>query len=118
MSPNQLLVLERDSFAGKEAKVKRIYLATNANATDVSTLDCLSDAKKPVKPWRKRLLVDLLAPKLGLAGERFPPKWEGMAWGEVLGGARVLWLITDNDFVSKNSTWVLALRIPEGMLRN
>jgi len=41
-----------------------------------------------------------------------------MAWGEALGGARVLWLITDNDFVSKNSTWVLALRIPEGMLRN
>ena len=118
VSPNQLLVLERDSFAGKEAKVKRIYLATNANATDVSTLDCLSDAKKPVKPWRKRLLVDLLDPKLGLAGERFPSKWDGMAWGEVLGGARVLWLITDNDFVSKNSTWVLALRIPEGMLRN
>jgi hypothetical protein len=41
-----------------------------------------------------------------------------MAWGEANDGDPVLWLISDNDFEPKSSTWVLALKIPAVMLRD
>ena len=118
VGPGKFLVLERDSFAGLEAKVKRVYLVKQSDATDVSSLDSLSEAIGPLKTCQKRLLVDLLGPQLGLAGKLFPPKWEGMAWGEANDGDPVLWLISDNDFEPKSSTWVLALKIPAVMLRD
>jgi hypothetical protein len=113
-----LLVLERDSFAGREAKFKRVYLAKLGKATDVSPWESLTEVREPIQILEKKLVLDLLDPKLGLAGDRFPPKWEGMAWGEVQNGDPVLWLISDNDFVAKNNTWVLALKIPAVMLRD
>jgi len=106
-----LLVLERDSFAGKEAKIKRVYLAKTGAASDVSSLESLADAKAPIQVMEKQLILDLLAPELGLAGDRFPPKWEGMAWGETSGGKRILWLASDNDFDARNNSWILALRV-------
>ena len=106
-----LLVLERDSFAGKEAKIKRVYLAKTGAASDVSCLESLADAKAPIQIMEKQLILDLLAPELGLAGDRFPPKWEGMAWGETSGGKRILWLASDNDFDARNNSWILALRV-------
>ncbi|MFM8930835.1 MAG: esterase-like activity of phytase family protein, partial [Gemmataceae bacterium] len=118
VGPGRLLVLERDSFAGREAKFKRIYLAKLGKATDVSALESLAEIREPIQILEKKLVVDLLDPALGLGGDRFPPKWEGMAWGDVQNGDSVLWLISDNDFVAKNPTWVLALKIPAVMLRN
>jgi hypothetical protein len=118
VGPGRLLVLERDSFAGREAKFKRVYLAKLGKATDVSPWESLTEVREPIQILEKKLVVDLLDPKLGLAGDRFPPKWEGMAWGEVQNGDPVLWLISDNDFVAKNNTWVLALKIPAVMLRD
>jgi len=118
VGPGRLLVLERDSFSGREAKFKRIYLAKLGKATDVSALESLAEIREPIQILEKKLVVDLLDPALGLGGDRFPPKWEGMAWGDVQNGDPVLWLISDNDFVAKNPTWVLALKIPAVMLRD
>ncbi len=118
VGPGRLLVLERDSFAGREAKFKRIYLAKLGRAQDVSPLTSLYMVREPLQIMGKKLVVDLLEPRLGLAGDRLPPKWEGMAWGDVQQGDPLLWLISDNDFMAKNNTWVLALKIPAVMLRD
>lgn len=118
LAPGKFLVLERDSLPGKDAKIKKVYLANLKDATDVASLLSLNQSGQTVRPMAKKLLVDLLSPSLGLAGDRFPAKWEGMCWGESLPDARVLWLASDNDFDPKNNTWVLALKIPEGMLRD
>ena len=110
ISKGSFLVLERDSFAGGEAKIKRVYLAKLGTTADVTFLESLASAKGSFQTMAKKLVLDLLDPKLGLAGDNFPPKWEGMAWGERGPGGRFLWLVSDNDFDHQRSTWILAIQ--------
>jgi hypothetical protein len=74
ISKGSFLVLERDSFAGGEAKIKRVYLAKLGTATDVTSLESLANAKGSFQTMKKKLVLDLLDPKLGLAGDNFLPK--------------------------------------------
>jgi hypothetical protein len=74
ISKGSFLVLERNSFAGREAKIKRVYLAKLGTATDVTSLESLASAKGSFQTMEKKLVLDLLNPKLGLTGDNFPPK--------------------------------------------
>ena len=62
----------------------------------------------------KRRFLDLLDPKWGPAGESFPPRIEGIAFGPTLAdGLRVLLITSDNDFKPDEVTqiYVFAVRI-------
>lgn len=106
-----LLVLERDSLAGSQAKVKRVYLVNPESGEDVSNQQSLADARLPIRPMGKNLVLDLLSPQLGLGGDSFPPKWEGMAWGVTIKWEPFLWLVSDNDFNPLQKTWIVAIRL-------
>ena len=110
ISKGSFLVLERDSFAGGEAKIKHVYLAKLGTTADVISLESLASAKGSFQTMAKKLVLDLLDPKLGLTGDNFPPKWEGIAWGESGPGGRFLWLVSDNDFDHQRITWILAIQ--------
>jgi hypothetical protein len=61
---------------------------------------------KDVFPLKKKLFLDLLDPKLGLAGAGFPEKIEGLAFGPDLpDGRHVLIVTTDNDFSTTEPSW-------------
>ncbi|MFM7593830.1 MAG: esterase-like activity of phytase family protein, partial [Isosphaeraceae bacterium] len=50
-------------------------------------------------PVRKRVLIDLLDPKYGLTGKKFPEKIEGLAKGPDTGnGQKTVFVASDNDF--------------------
>ncbi|HEY0983217.1 MULTISPECIES: esterase-like activity of phytase family protein [unclassified Schlesneria] len=107
VSPNRLLVIERDGKPGSEAKAKRVYDIDLTHATDISSLEKLPSTGIPagVQPVAKRLFLDLLAPELGLAGDQFPEKIEGIALGPVLpDGRRVVVIASDNDFKKDEPT--------------
>jgi hypothetical protein len=60
---------------------------------------------------KKRVWLDLLDPRWGLAGAGMPEKIEGLTFGEVLpDGRRTLLVGTDNDFASASNSliWVFA----------
>lgn len=98
---HRFLVLERDSKGGVEAKHKRVYLADIRDCTDVSGIDALPADKDPadVVVASKKLVLDLLNERFGLAGELAAEKPEGLAWGKTLAdGRRTLWVCCDNDF--------------------
>lgn len=109
----RFLVLERDSNAGVEAKIKRIYLADAAAASDVSQVDSLrTGLPSAIKPIAKQLLIDLLSPEVGLNGENAPEKPEGIAWGPRLeDGRRLLMICFDNDFEPEKETIFLAFAV-------
>lgn len=114
---HRYLVIERDSRFGVDAKVKKIFLADVTDASDVSGVDSLNkglaDAMKPIK---KRLLIDLLAPEFGMSGEIAPEKPEGLAWGPTMpNGQRMLIVCFDNDFDPSHNTIfaAFAVTIPE-----
>lgn len=114
VSATTFLVLERDGLLGKEAKYKKIVLADLSQATDVSAVEHLPAARLPagVEPMRKRVLIDLLDSRFGLAGEKCPEKFEGLAFGPDLPDGRRLLLVTvDNDFVPTVPFRVLAFAI-------
>lgn len=95
---SKFLAIERD---GKEAKFKKIVIFDISNATDVSNIERLPGNGLPASmiPVRKRLLIDLLDPKFGLAGKDFPEKIEGLAKGPDLeNGQKSIFIASDNDF--------------------
>ncbi len=97
---DRYLVLERDSNSGLAAAFKRIYVAEIADATDVTAYESLPPAEVPsdVAVAKKHLLLDLLDPAYGLAGEQVAEKPEGLTWGPKLAdGRRTLWVCCDND---------------------
>lgn len=115
---NRFLVIERDSLAGSKAVNKHIYLASTLGASDVSNVASLaSGLPDGVKPIRKRLFIDLLAPEFGLCGDQAPEKPEGIAWGPTLADGRKLLIVCyDNDFVMTNETLFLAFAIDPSSL--
>ncbi len=97
---DRYLVLERDSNSGLAAAFKKIFVADIASATDVTACELLPAAAVPshVTIAKKRLLLDLLDPNFGLAGEQVAEKPEGLSWGPTLSdGRRTLWVCCDND---------------------
>ncbi|MEI8017274.1 MAG: esterase-like activity of phytase family protein [Schlesneria sp.] len=114
ISPNRLLVIERDGKPGNETKAKLLYEIDLSGATDISSIERLpvKGAPEGVRPVAKKLFIDLLAPKYGLAGDKFPEKIEGIAFGPKLAdGYRVLIVASDNDFRADQDTEIYAFSV-------
>lgn len=97
---DEFLVIERDGEVGAAAQYKKIIKINIAQATDVSQIESLS-GKLPsdIKPVQKTVLLDLLDPAFGLAGESMPEKIEGLALGpKTADGHPTLVIASDNDF--------------------
>jgi hypothetical protein len=116
---HQFLVLERDGNAGLEAAFKKIFLVDISGATDVSAVDSLPSTGLPagVVAVEKSLLLDMLAPEFGLAGQAFPEKIEGMTFGPDLADGRRLLLVTsDNDLATSADSMFYAFAIDPALL--
>lgn len=114
VNDKEFLVLERDGSGGNEARTKRIYRISTDSATDVSAFQTLPGDPLPgnIVPVQKTLLLDLLDPRWGLAGETCPEKWEGLAFGPTLAdGRRLLWVAVDNDYIPESPTQFHAFAI-------
>jgi hypothetical protein len=83
INDHELLVDERDTDGGKDAKFKKVVKIDLAGATDVSGIASLPATGLPqgVKAVKQSVFLDLLDPKYGLAGSTFPEKVEGLAFG-------------------------------------
>ena len=115
MPDGRLLVLERDSEAGKEAKFRKLIAADLTGATNVYGRVSLADGdeKPAVIPVRKSVFLDLLDPAWALAGESMPEEVEGLTFGPVLADGRPTLLVsTENDVGSAAASeiWVFAVR--------
>lgn len=94
----KFLAIERD---GKEGKFKKVMIFDISAATDVSNVERLPEKGLPsgIIPVRKRVLIDLLDPKYGLTGKKFPEKIEVLAKGPDTGnGQKTVFVASDNDF--------------------
>jgi len=70
-----------------------------------------------VRPVAKRLFLDLLDPRLGLAGPDLPGKIEGLAFGPDLADGRHLLLVSsDNDFRPGQASRLFAFAIERSAL--
>ncbi|MCE9548371.1 MAG: esterase-like activity of phytase family protein [Planctomycetia bacterium] len=121
---HEFLVIERDGKEGTKAKVKKLYQIDTSGATDVSAIESLSapslnatsltaDQKSArFVPVRKKLFLDMLDPRFGLAGSNCPGKLEGLCFGPDLPDGRHLLLLTsDNDFQSTQPSRIYAFAI-------
>ena len=110
---HRYLVIERDSKFGVDAKIKKIFLADTADASDVSQIDSLKTGLgDSIRPIQKQLLIDLLNPEFGMSGEKAPEKPEGLAWGPTLpNGQRLLIVCFDNDFDPTQNTIFAAFAV-------
>lgn len=113
LEQSQALVLERDSDSGKEAKLKGVYWIDYSQATDSQNIASVAPDKLTgeTKPVDKKLFIDFLDNKFGLAGKMMPAKPEGLAFGPTLpDGSRTLIVSVDNDFESdaNNELWIFA----------
>ncbi len=114
IAPGRFLVIERDGKPGTPGSVKRLYEIDLREATDISRIDSLPATGIPakVRPVTKRLFLDLLDPRWGLAGESFPPKIEGIAFGpRRKDGSRLLLITSDNDFKPDEATHIYAFAV-------
>jgi hypothetical protein len=119
VNDHEFLVLERDSKRGAEARVKKIFRIDLEGATDIKDREKLPKDAVPegVVPVRKALFLDLLEPRLGLAGADFPAKIEGLAFGPDLPDGRHLLIVTnDNDHTPTVPTWVWAFAVDKDSL--
>jgi hypothetical protein len=111
---DEFLVLERDGKEGAKTKARGLFWISLKDASDVSKVEKLPSSGLPadIKPVSKKLWLDLLDPKFGLAGESMPEKIEGIAWGPKLAdGRQSLIVVNDNDFRAEvpNWFWVFAV---------
>ncbi len=117
----QFLVIERDGDPGAAARIKRIYLIDITHATDAKSVLLPQTGALPsgVTPVAKALpaFLDLLDPAFGLAGDSFPEKIEGLAWGPDLPDGRRLLLVTsDNDFFATQPTRIYAFAVDTALV--
>ncbi len=110
------LVLERDSISGLPSRDKRISIIDWDEATDVSQIKSLpsSPAELPteIRPVGKRVFLDLLDPRFGIAGESMPAKFEGLTFGPNLADGRKTLLVTvDNDFQGDRPTRIFVFAV-------
>ncbi len=108
VSATEFLVLERDGLGGTDAKCKKLFHIDLTAATDVSGAVLPKDAT----PAKKRLFLDLLDKRHGIAGANCPEKFEGLAFGPDLPDGRRLLLVTaDNDFIAEKPFRLYAFAI-------
>jgi hypothetical protein len=115
LSATELLVMER-SFTveagegGRGLTRIRIYRASLADATDVSTVESLPRRRR-LRPARKTLLLDLADVK-GLSPDLAGlENFEGMAFGPARpDGSRTLLLVSDDNFSTRQRTSFLLFR--------
>jgi hypothetical protein len=120
---HRFLVLERDGQGGKSA-FSKLFAIDVAKASDISAIGTTAKNGLPtngtpagVTPVAKRLFVDILDPKFGLASDDYPAKVEGLTWGPDLpDGRRLLLIMSDNDLKSKAPTWIYAFAIDRASL--
>jgi hypothetical protein len=115
VNERQFLVVERDGLEGAKAAFKRLYLADLAGATDVAGQETLP--REGVQAVKKTLFLDLLDPRLGLAGRSFPPRIEGLAFGPdvVVAGRRrhTLYVTSDNDYEGDEPSEILVFALDD-----
>lgn len=119
INDQDFLLIERDGLPGGNAKFKKIMKASIAGATDISGIDLPASSKIPkqVKPVTKSVLIDLLDPRHGLAGDSFPEKVEGLTFGPSLpDGRRLLIVCVDNDFKVERPSLVYAFAVEQAKL--
>ncbi len=119
LNNHQFLVDERDGKGGADARFKRLYAIDIAGATDVSARAALPARLLPagVQPVRKTAFLDLLDPRFGLAGAKFPEKIEGLAFGpDFPNGDHLLLVTNDNDLIPTVPNNFYAFRIPPNAL--
>jgi hypothetical protein len=119
INDHEFLMLERDGKPGSETIAKRIYKIDIAGATDISNREKLPASGIPdgVAAISKKLFLELLDPKFGLAGPDFPEKVEGLAFAPDLpDGRRLLIVAIDNDFVAAKPIILHAFAIDAGDL--
>lgn len=119
INDQDFLLIERDGSPGGKAKYKKIIKASIAGATDISGIELPANSKVPkeIKPVKKSVLIDLLDPRHGLAGESFPEKVEGLTFGPTLAdGRRLLIVCVDNDFKVDKPSLVYAFAIEQEKL--
>lgn len=111
LASGRLLVVERsghDVRPGEFRFAVRLYEADPVGASDVLKLASLQAA--PVRPMRKRLLLDLATLRLP-AGDRVD-NIEGAAWGPRLGnGHATLLLVADDNFSPTQKNQFIALEV-------
>ncbi len=114
INEHDFLLIERDGEKGTKANYKKIIYAHLDRATDVTEIESLPPHVLPknVVPLRKAVLIDLLDPRFGLAGETFPEKVEGITFGPRLPDGRLLLMVgIDNDFIAEQPSLFLAFSI-------
>ena len=82
-------------------------------ASDTQNIESVAPDRIPsdVKAANKKLFIDFLDPKFGLAGKEMPAKPEGLAFGPNLpDGSQTLIVSVDNDFESDSTSelWIFA----------
>lgn len=119
----RLLVLERDSKGGDEAKIKRIILADLRGASDVSSIESLPTNQESLRDGflgdgtsvrlvKKQLLINLMEWQDELGDAATAEKPEGLAWGRPLeDGRRTLWICWDNDFDPARKSYVACFAV-------
>ena len=108
INAHQFLVIDRDGEHGAEAKDKKIVWIDTAGASDVSNVATLPAKGLPdgVVPVARKPFLDFLDPRWKLAGENFPEKQEGLAFGPPLPDGRLTLVVAiDNDGKAENPTW-------------
>jgi hypothetical protein len=101
IGPRELLVLERDSLEGEQARHKRLYRVAMTGASDSHDISALPIGECPpsIRPLKKHLFLDFLDPRWNIAGSHCPEKFEGLTFGPRLADGRHLLLVAvDNDF--------------------
>ena len=109
INDHEFLTIERDSLAGDMAafkKIMRIDLLRKPGelATNVSLVNSLPEGKLPdgMHHVKKGVFLDLLDPRFGLRGPRFPEKHEGICFGPRQGKNITLIAVSDNDFIREH----------------
>lgn len=103
--PGHMLVLER-SYAPARGFGARIYRIRTDEAAGTDTLALQQLTPGNHRPVHKTLLLDLAR-----AGLKSVDNLEGMSWGEPLAdGARIVLLVSDNNFNPAEVTQFVALR--------
>lgn len=116
VSATEFLVLERDGLGGTDAKCKKLFHIDLTGATDVSGAAVLP---KDAAPAKKKLFLDLLDKRHGIAGKDCPEKFEGLAFGPDLPDGRRLLLVTaDNDFIAEKPFRLYAFAVDPSELPN
>lgn len=118
INDTEFLVIERDGKEGAEAKAKHIYHIDLAGASDVSGENSLPQLRLSAEVTvKKKLLIDLLDPRFGLSGDKFPQKVEGLTFGPTLAdGRRLLIVCTDNDFIAEKASWIYCFALPKAVM--